>query len=119
MINLNDMVTLVYGVVGFVIGWLWGRYRSALASFMASIVLAAIGFGAGKALGWLFTRADFCTDKLAQQYKILGSSLGIASNIVWLIAIIAIPVVAIAASNKANRRAAAELEPPSRPRTYR
>lgn len=119
MDNPHDIVTLIYGVIGFIIGWLWGRHRSASASFVASVVAAIVGFAAGKALEWLQILLDSCIDKFAQTYKFLGGSAGLVSDIVWFAIIIAIPLFAIAAFRKADRRAAAELEPPSRPGRYR
>lgn len=115
----HDIVTLIYGVIGFIIGWLWGRHRSASASFVASVVVAIAGFATGKALEWLQILTETWTDKLAQSYKILGSSAGVVVSIIWFAVIIIIPVIAIAAFRKADRRAVAELEPPRRPDRYR
>lgn len=119
MINLHDIVTMIYGVIGFIIGWLWGRHRSTSASFVASVVAAIAGFAAGKALEWFQILLDSWIDKFAQSYKLLGGSAGLVSDLLWFAILIAIPVFAIAAFRKADRRAAAELEPPPRPDRYR
>lgn len=119
MVNLYDIVTLIYGVVGFVIGWLWGRHRSNLASFMASVIVGAAGFAIGKGLEWVQILTESWTDKLAQNYKVLGSSAGVVTSVIWFAIIVIIPVIAIAAARKADRRAAAEFEPPRRPGRYR
>ncbi|MCX6900533.1 MAG: hypothetical protein NT105_17780 [Verrucomicrobia bacterium] len=119
MVNLYDILTLIYGVVGFVIGWLWGRHRSTLASFIASVIAATIGFGVGSSLGWLSIFAESYTDKLAQHYKLLGSSAGLVFSILWFVVIIAIPVFAVAVFRKADRRAVAELQASSHRSPYR
>lgn len=117
--NLHDIVTMIYGVVGFVIGWIWGRHRSAASSFMASVIIGAAGFALGKGLEWVQILTESWIDKLAQNYKVLGSSAGVVSNVVWFAIIVIIPVIAIAAVRKADRHAAAEFEPPRRPNRYR
>lgn len=119
MVNLHDIVTLIYGVIGFIIGWLWGRHRSTSASFVASVIVAIAGFATGKALEWLQLLLDSYIDKFAQSYKFLGGSAGIVSDVLWFGILVAIPVFAIAVFRKADCRAAAEFEPPPRPDRYR
>lgn len=119
MVNLYDIVTLIYGVVGFVIGWLWGRHRSTLASFIASVIAATIGFGVGNSLGWLSVFVESSTDKLAQHYKFLGDSAGIIFSVLWFVVIVAIPLFAVAVFRKADRRAVAELQASSHRNFYR
>jgi hypothetical protein len=119
MVNLFDIVTLIYGVVGFVIGWLWGRHRSNMASFVASVAVGAAGFAVGKGLEWIQILTESWIDKLAQNYKLLGNSAGVVSNVIWCAIIILIPVIAIAVFRKTDHRAAAPFEPPRRPDRYR
>ncbi|MBI5819846.1 MAG: hypothetical protein HZA88_12750 [Verrucomicrobia bacterium] len=120
MFNPYDIVTLVYGAVGFVAGWLWGRHRSSIASFMASIIFGAAGFATGKALEWGTILAESWIDKLAQNHKVLGATTSVLANVIWFAAIILIPVIAIAVARKSDRHAAARLEePPRRPTSYR
>jgi len=119
MDNLHDIVTLIYGVVGFAIGWLWGRHRSMGASFMASVIVGAAGFAVGKGLEWAQILTESWTDKLSQSYKILGNSAGVVVGIFWFAVIVIIPVIAIVAFRKADRQAAAGLEPLRRPDRYR
>jgi hypothetical protein len=104
MVNLADIVTFVYGIVGFTIGWLWGRHRSNAASFMASVLIGAAGFAAGKALEWVQILTESWIDKLGQSYKFLGASAGLLANIIWFVVIVAIPIIAIAAFRKSDRR---------------
>jgi hypothetical protein len=119
MDNLHDIVTLIYGVVGFAIGWLWGRHRSMGASFMASVVAGVAGFAVGKGLEWAQILTESWTDKLAQSSKFLGGSASVVVGVFWFAVIVIIPVIAIAAFRKADRQASAELEPPRRPDRYR
>ncbi|MBI5686064.1 MAG: hypothetical protein HZC54_13410 [Verrucomicrobia bacterium] len=108
MVNLSDIVTFVYGVVGFAIGWLWGRHRSNAASFMASVIVGAAGFAVGKGLEWVQILTESWIDKLGQSYKFLGTSANVLANVIWCAVIIAIPAIAIAAFRKTDRRPAAE-----------
>ncbi len=119
MLNPYDILTLIYGVVGFIAGWIWGRHRSSTASFLASIILGAAGFAMGKSLEWVKILTDTWADKLAQNYKILGVASNVLANVIWFAAIILIPVVVIAAVRKSDRHVAAESEPPRRPNLYR
>lgn len=119
MFNPYDIVTLILGIVGFIAGWIWGRHRSSIASFLASIIFGAAGFATGKALEWVKILTDSWADKLAQNYKVLGATSNVLANVIWFVVIILIPVIAIAAARKSDRHAAAESEPPRRPNLYR
>lgn len=119
MDNPHDIVTFIYGVIGFVIGWLWGRHRSNAASFVASVTLGAAGFAVGKGLEWVMIATDGWISKFGQNYKLLGTSAGWVASVLWFVVIIAIPAFAIAAFRQADRRAMAGMEPPRRPGAYR
>jgi large-conductance mechanosensitive channel len=119
IINFLDIITLIYGVMGFILGWLWGRHQSMAASFVASIIAAVVGFAIGNVLGWVSVSSDMWADKLAQQYKTLGSSVGLVINVVWWAVVVVVPIVAIGAFRKSDRQAAAQANALSHRDSYR
>lgn len=112
MVSFYDIVIFIYGVIGFAIGWLWGRHRSMGASFIASILIGAAGFAVGKSLEWAEILTQSWIDNLAKGYKWLGASADLVSTVFWFAIVVILPILAIAAFRKSDRQAVAELESP-------